>query len=72
MLLTGCATIKKQGGWPLPPQPVTKPVKFSKCIGGYFISTQSATNLASNVEELKAYSAKMEVLVDEMIRFYEQ
>ena len=70
---TGCVTIgKHKTDWPMPSEPVLKPVKLVRVWGGYFITTKNATNLVDNIDALKAYREKQKLLIDEMIRYYEK
>ena len=70
--MTGCLTSREPSfEWPRPAQPTLVPVDMEEVEGGFFISYTQATNLANNVDELKAYTEKLELLVEEMQEYYE-
>jgi hypothetical protein len=68
--LSGCSTFHSgsESGikWSRPTKPVLNKVKFDTALNGYFLSYTNATILANNIDELKAYIQKLEVLVDAM------
>ena len=75
--LTGCITFKKDGEkWPLPSEAEIKPVKISSIKevdikqDGYYLEREDAINLADNIDELKAYTEKLEILIRTMKKFY--
>jgi len=69
--LTGCITFKKaKNEWPLPPEPISNPVKFQPTFRGYFITNKDATNLVNNIEDQKAYIEKLKLLINEMNQYY--
>ena len=74
VFLVGCSTYQYGGGtWPTPKPPVTKHVvlKTLPDDGGFSMDNQNAENLVDNVDELKAYIKKLEVLVEAMKKYYE-
>jgi hypothetical protein len=70
LLLTSCASLNSQNKWPLPPKPITKIVIFESVtevknpISGFYISVKQAADLANNIDELKAYIKKLELLIE--------
>lgn len=68
-LLTGCFTTN-ENIWTVPPKPKSLPISFSKITDGYFITESNAKVLADNIDEMKAYEQKMELLVNKMAKFY--
>ena len=77
LLVVGCSTFK--GGnekWPLPEKPKTLSVQvipleeLNVDIEGFYMEREDAENLATNVEELKAYTKKMEILIKKMKKYY--
>jgi hypothetical protein len=78
ILLTGCVTFGKSNEkWPLPRKPKIKDVSIISSKeadihdDGFYISKDDAINLADNVDELKAYIKKLELLIKEMKKHYE-
>jgi outer membrane murein-binding lipoprotein Lpp len=65
----GCITTGK-GEFPLPQKPQTQKVNFEQVDNGYFLTNEEAKKLADNVDELKAYIEKLELLVDAMNKHY--
>jgi len=63
LFLVSCSTQKTEQ-WPIPQKPETYPVYFEKTANGFYISNQSATNLALNIENLNAYIKKLEILIN--------
>jgi PBP1b-binding outer membrane lipoprotein LpoB len=76
LFFTGCSTLSPKEEWLTPPYPQMKDVKFvlsdevKNPTDGFYIDSKSAVNLANNIDELKAYSKKLEVLVAEMKKYY--
>ena len=71
--LTGCFTtglVSTQATFTTPIKPKLAPVSFVHQNNGFFMEEKDATNLANNVEEMKAYEKKLELWVSEMARFY--
>jgi len=75
VLLSGCygcstfyPTLKEQ--WTLPPKPKTEKVKIDKINNGFYLTANDAKKMADNVDELKAYIEKLEILVREMAKYY--
>ena len=72
--LVGCITTVNSTGreWEVPPTPITIPVKFEPMSGGFFLSNQDSTNLANNVDILKAHIEKLELMINTMESYYEE
>ena len=77
--LAGCISVPSQYGgeeWPMPSQPISKThviTPVAKAIiedDGFYISRENAGNLVDNINELKAYIEKLEVLIKEMKDYY--
>lgn len=76
--LSGCSifTPSFKETWELPPKPKTQKLNIEKVkpdfiyLDGFYMSQQEAKKLADNVDELKAYIEKMEILVREMSKYY--
>jgi hypothetical protein len=66
----GCVTDKNQATWYIPNRPSSDFVKFQKQTNGYYVSENDAVKLANNIDEMKAYEKKMELLVEAMAKFY--
>ena len=79
LLLTGCAHTASTFSpeWQLPPSPETTHIEFvevkdsAEFEDGWYLSEKEAKDLANNVDELKAYIKKLEVLVEKMQDHYE-
>jgi len=62
--------------WPLPNKPKMVPVDIviiKNAIvedDGFYVSNSHAVNLANNVDELKAYITKLELLLNRVSKFY--
>lgn len=77
-LVVGCSTFNfsKKDVWPIPPKPIIKhvniiPVSESNVQSdGFYLSRTNAVNLADNMDELKAYILKLELLIDKMGEYY--
>ena len=76
-LLSGCTTFNYGGErWPSPPKPQVKPVLILPIKdanikdSGFYLSSECATNLVDNVDELKAYIEKLEIMIKEMKKYY--
>ena len=65
-LLCGCSILRPSATWPRPEKPTTEKINFVRSNDGFWISEEDAVKLANNIDELKAYAEKYEVLVDEM------
>jgi hypothetical protein len=71
VLTVGCATRQdRKANWELPPKPQLVSVDFEPMRDGYYVSVDGATNLADNVDELKAYIEKLELLIEKMQKYY--
>ena len=70
ILILGCTTTGSNQTWKLPPKPNLQKVNIVVGKEDCRMSLEDGERLASNVEELKAYTEKLEVLVDEMVRYY--
>ena len=77
LLLTSCALLNlAREEWLMPSKPETSPINFTHIStvsdrqSGFYISPEDAKDLAGNVEELKAYSKKLEILIEEMKDYY--
>ena len=78
VLMSGCSIFRGASGnvWPVPSKPSSEKVDIvsvSNAIispDGYYLSRQSASNLTHNVEELKAYTEKLDALIDRIIKYY--
>jgi len=71
--LMGCFTnqlISTQATFTIPSKPKLAPVSFVHQNNGFFMGEQSAANLANNIDEMKAYQQKLELLVNTMAKFY--
>ena len=68
-LLMGCFTAG-QTIWYIPPKPKIVPVAFVQQKGGFFIETTNAVSLANNIDEMKAYERKMDLLIKAMAKAY--
>ncbi len=72
---SGCITVDKKC-WTVPEKPDLKKVEFIPINNanieknGYYLSYTNAMMLANNVDELKAYIEKLEVLTDMIIKHY--
>ena len=72
ILTFGCATRQDwKANWELPLKPQLVSVDFEPMGNGYYVSSNGATNLADNVDELKAYIEKLELLIEKMQKYYE-
>ena len=77
-LLSGCSTFypTHEEKWKLPPQPKIKSVNIEEYKtninyqGGFYLSVDEATKMADDVDELKSYIQKLEILVREMAKYY--
>ena len=65
----GCVTLTKNTLY-LPQKPTIFPTSFTKTTDGYFINDNDAKILADNIDEIKAYEQKMELLVYKLARSY--
>ena len=77
-IVCGCSALRGSSKpvWPLPPHPGFTKVDFipvgeiKKPDSGYYISRDDAVSLADNVDELKAYMLKLEVLLKQISDTY--
>ena len=80
LMIAGCSTTKDividNQKWPLPNRVEFKHVELLSASevdnpkNGYYLSGQDAMNLADNIEGLKAYSEKLELLIYKIQEFY--
>lgn len=56
--------------WDIPIKPVISPVHFVQKDGGLYINEISSANLLKNVDSMNAYTEKLEVLIQEMKKYY--
>lgn len=79
-MLAGCSTINNTNNttkhWTVPSKPNLKHVEII-CVDkakieqdGYYLSYTNAIHLTDNIDELKAYIQKLEVLSDTIIKHY--
>jgi hypothetical protein len=75
-LFTGCISFGDKDpaniDWAYPDKPNTEKVDFEKVLDGYFLNKEEMEKLTKNVEELKAYSLKLEKLIERMKEHYEK
>lgn len=73
LALAGCShtTGIPKASWPVPSPPEMKEVNFQETNGGYFLTEEDAVSLADNVDGMKAYTKKLEVLIKKMKKFYD-
>ena len=63
--LIGCSSLSEpKEPWPMPKKPALLPVKISPVGSGYFMSQVSASNMTYNIEELRYYIKKLELLLE--------
>ena len=72
LLGNGCASLRgyDRERWLLPAEPQIKPVKFVPQDDGFFLTKQDSSNLADNIDELKARIDKLEILIVWMCKYY--
>jgi len=70
LLLSGCITTGTDDGWEKPIGPKLNKIKFEEQSNGFFISAKDALTLADNIDEMEAYIEKLEVFIDEMVKYY--
>lgn len=71
LCLVSCRTTQPiQAEWKAPSKPIVYPVEFVHKDDGLFINSNSCVNLWKNIEEMDAYTEKLEALVDEMKKYY--
>lgn len=80
ILLAGCLTFSKpvetKNVWIIPVKPKTKPVEIISVVeakvenSGYYMTKDSAKNLADNIDELKAYIQKLDILVEAVTKYH--
>jgi len=69
LALTSCHSLRGQKTWDLPPKPNLKTITFEQIAkvknptNGFFLSNEQAVSLANNIDELKAYIEKLELLI---------
>lgn len=68
--MIGCISNNTQEIWPKPIRPNLKPIQVTKSGDGYFLSQNSASNLVQNIDEMKYYILKMELLLNKMSKTY--
>ena len=57
--------------WVLPEKPqLSKVDGFTPVNGGFFIDKENANKLVDNVDEMKAYIEKLELLISKMKEYY--
>ena len=74
LVLSSCLSTNQtrmSNEWPTPNKPEIKPVKFHEVQGGFFIDYENSTNLMNNIDEIKMYNRKMEILIKEVFKYYE-
>jgi len=78
--MAGCLTSQSSIDWVEPQKPELVKVSFISIVdvsesdikdGGFYIRVEDAKKLANNVDELKAYNEKLEVLIREMKKYYD-
>ena len=69
MALVGCFTTN-QTTWYIPTKPKVSPIVFVQQKDGFFIETPNAVILANNIDEMKAYERKMDLLIRAMAKVY--
>ena len=68
--------MRKGGKWVSPEKPTMSPVVVVPIQeaniedNGFYLDRESANNLATNVEELKAYVEKLELKIKKMNKYY--
>ena len=67
--LTGCFTTN-YNTWYTPPKPKVIKVEFVPITNGYLVNENDAKILANNIDEMKAYEAKMELLIKAIAKSY--
>jgi len=75
--LSGCLTSQFKGEtWPFPPAPNLKEVSIvpikevDNYDEGFYLSNKDAVNLTDNIDEIKAYTEKIEALINKMKDYY--
>ena len=72
----GCSTFRNKNEWPSPTKPLIKkveiiPIKDANIeADGFYMDREDANDLADNVDEIKAYTKKLELLVKSMKKYY--
>jgi hypothetical protein len=69
--IVGCRTPTAQITWPMPPKPTVYPVKFEPRDNGLYLNEESSKNLLKNVNEMDAYTEKLEALIESMKSYYD-
>ena len=82
LFCSGCSILfPKKMEWPMPEKPEISNVQFHPIqeinpiegfnpVDGFYLTRGDAKILADNIDELKAYIKKMEVLVEKMKKYY--
>jgi len=81
VVCSSCSTIRRNvtiddKKWKLPSRKSPKSVEFipitevENPTTGYYLSSEQAISLTENVEELKAYTKKLELLISKMEEYY--
>ena len=65
----GCLTINEYTCY-LPQKPKLIKIEFTQTNNGYLITENDAKILADNIDEMKAYEKKLELLVKEIAKSY--
>ena len=77
IILTGCSTTNtNKHVWVVPHQPIFKPVTIVPMsdvgiyTNGYYMTTENGINLANNVEDIKTYLKKIDIMIKTMSKYY--
>ena len=70
--MAGCITTRDVDvEWPLPEKPTFKSLDYLRTDdGGLYVDENNAINLLNNIEDMKAYNKKLEVLIKRMQKYY--
>lgn len=76
VLMLGCTTLNSYTGtWVVPAKPQVVSIQWGTMTEGtnifYFLTKDQAIQLVNNIDEMKAYTEKMELLVKTMTKFYD-
>ena len=71
-MLGGCLTglVSNETTFTVPSKPKLEPVYFAHQNNGFFMEEVYAINLANNIDEMKTYERKLELLVNTMAKVY--
>lgn len=74
--LLGCSTFKGHTStFIVPPKPKTTPIKWGTLASEtntlYYLTAEQTIQLLNNIDEMKAYIEKMNVLVKTMAQYYD-